>query len=137
MSHDESRFRHEKAFARLFTLDQTRVRMITSNALLAQFRRNKSELWRQLITVDATKLHHIIRPQQKYSQNSVLKKAKSAFLAEKVIAAVFCDSRGVILIDYVQSGKTITGPYFASLIYKLNAKFAEKRLNLLKKNLFD
>ncbi|GFW85952.1 histone-lysine N-methyltransferase SETMAR [Trichonephila clavipes] len=39
---------------RLLTLDQKRVRMNISNALLAQFRRNKYEFWHRLITVDET-----------------------------------------------------------------------------------
>ena len=43
---------------RLLTLDQKRVRMKISRALLAQFRRNKSEFWRRLITVDETWIHH-------------------------------------------------------------------------------
>ena len=43
---------------RLLTVDQKRVRMNISNALLAQFRRNKSEFWRRLITVDETWIHH-------------------------------------------------------------------------------
>ena len=55
-------FRHEKAVRALgaaFALGrQKRVRMNISNALLAQFRRNKSEFWRRLITVDETWIHH-------------------------------------------------------------------------------
>ncbi|GFX52631.1 histone-lysine N-methyltransferase SETMAR [Trichonephila clavipes] len=43
---------------RLLTLDQKRVRMNISNALLAHFRCNKSEFWRRLITVDETWIHH-------------------------------------------------------------------------------
>ena len=43
---------------RLLTADQKRVRMNISNALLVQFRRNKSEFWRRLITVDETWIHH-------------------------------------------------------------------------------
>ena len=39
---------------RLLTLDEKRVRMKICRALLAQFRRNKSEFWRRLITVDET-----------------------------------------------------------------------------------
>ena len=38
----------------LLTVDQNRVRMNISNALLAQFRRNKSDFSRRLITVDET-----------------------------------------------------------------------------------
>ncbi|GFY15925.1 histone-lysine N-methyltransferase SETMAR [Trichonephila clavipes] len=38
----------------LLRLDQKRDRMNISNALLAEFRRNKSEFWHRLITVDET-----------------------------------------------------------------------------------
>ncbi|GFV42959.1 histone-lysine N-methyltransferase SETMAR [Trichonephila clavipes] len=51
----------------------------------------------------------------------------------KVMAIVSYDIRGVILIDYLQKGKTITGSYFASLIDKLKAELAEKRPHLQKK----
>ena len=43
---------------RLLTVNQKRVRMNISNTLLAQFRRNISEFWRRLITVDETCIHH-------------------------------------------------------------------------------
>ncbi|GFX04316.1 histone-lysine N-methyltransferase SETMAR [Trichonephila clavipes] len=43
---------------RLLTLDQKRVRMSISNALLVHFWRNKSEFWRRLITVDESWIHH-------------------------------------------------------------------------------
>ena len=43
---------------RLLTVDQKRVRMKISNAPLAQFRGNKSEFRRRLITVDETWIHH-------------------------------------------------------------------------------
>ena len=43
---------------RLLTLDQKLVRIKISNALLAQFGRNKSEFWRRLITVGETWIHH-------------------------------------------------------------------------------
>ena len=39
---------------RLLTINQKRVRMNVFNALLAQFRRNKSEFRLRLITVDET-----------------------------------------------------------------------------------
>ena len=68
----------------------------------------------------------IIRPKQKYSQNSGLqrgnrlqKKAKTVFSAGKVMATVFWDSHGVILIDYLQKGNTITVVYYATLLDKL------------------
>ena len=126
---------------RLLTLDQKRVRMNISNALLSQFRRNKSEFWRRLITVDETWIHHYT-PETKIQSKqwtakgeSAPKKAKTVFSAGKVMATVFWDSHGVILIDYLQKGKTITGAYYASLLDKLKAKIAEKLPHLQKKKI--
>lgn len=116
---------------RLLTLDQKRVRMNISNAMLAQFRRNKSEFWRRLITVDETWIHHYT-PETKIQSKQwtakgepAPKKAKTVISAGKVMATVFWDSHGVILIDYLQKGKTITGAYYASLLDKLKAELAE------------
>ena len=126
---------------RLLTLDQKRVRMNVSNALLAQFRRQKSEFWRRLITVDETWIHHYTPETKMQSKQwtakgeTAPKKAKTVFSAGKVMATVFWDSRGVILIDYLQKGKTITGPYYASLLDKLKAEIAVKRPHLQKKKI--
>ena len=104
---------------RLLTVDQERVRMNICNALLAQFRRNKSEFWRRLITVDETWIHYTpetkIQPKQWTAKGQPApKKAKTFFSAGKVMATVFWNSHGVIVIDCLQKGKTITGePYYA------------------------
>ena len=47
---------------------------------------------------------------------SAPKKAKTVLSAGKVMATIFWDSHGIILIDYLQKGKTITGEYYASLL---------------------
>ena len=80
----------------------------------------------------------IIRPKQKYSPNgglqrgNRLQKNQKLFSPGKVMATVFWDSHGVILIDYLQKGKTITGAYYASLLDKLKAELAKKRQHLQK-----
>ncbi|CAK9809282.1 hypothetical protein ANTQUA_LOCUS5971 [Anthophora quadrimaculata] len=66
---------------------------------------------------------------------STPKRAKAVLSAGKVMATVFWDSRGVIFIDYLQKGKTITRAYYASLLDRLEAEIAEKRPHLQKKNL--
>lgn len=38
------------------------------------------------------------------------------------MATVFWDSRGVILIDYLEKGKSITGAYYVTLLDKLKAE---------------
>ncbi|GFV30199.1 mariner Mos1 transposase [Trichonephila clavipes] len=54
--------------------------------------------------------------------------------AKTVMATVFWDSHGVILIDF-QKGKIITGAYYASLLDKLKAELADKRPHLQKKKI--
>ncbi|GFU42012.1 histone-lysine N-methyltransferase SETMAR [Trichonephila clavipes] len=120
----------------LLTLDQKRVRMNISNALMSQFRRIKSELWHRLITVDETWIHRYtpetkILSKQWICKGSKKKKQKLFFLAGKVMATVFWDSHGVFLIVYLK--KTLTGAYYASLLDKLKAELAEKRPHLQKK----
>jgi len=50
------------------------------------------------------------------------KKAKTVLLAGKVMATVFWDSQGVIYIDYLEKGKTITGLYYAELLGRFDAE---------------
>ena len=64
---------------------------------------------------------------------SALKKAKTVRSARKVMATIFWDSSGIILIDYLQSRITITGEYYASLLDRFDAILKEKRLHLAKK----
>jgi len=49
---------------------------------------------------------------------SALIKAKTVLSAGKVIATVFWDSQGIILID-LQKDKTITGEYYTTLLDRL------------------
>ena len=49
------------------------------------------------------------------------------------MATIFWDSRDIILIDYLQKGKTITGEYYASLSDRFDAKLKEKNPHLAKK----
>ncbi|GFU58797.1 histone-lysine N-methyltransferase SETMAR [Trichonephila clavipes] len=129
----------DRRIKRLLRLDQKRVRMNISNDLLEQFRLNKPEFWRRLIIVEETWIHHYtLGTKIQFKQWTAKgepspKKAKTVFPAGKVMATVFRDSHGVILIDYLQKGKTITGPYNASLHDKLKAELVGKRSHLQKK----
>ena len=60
------------------------------------------------------------------------REANSVFSAEKVMATIFWESHGVIIIDSLQKGKYITGEYYASLIDKLKVEIADKRPHLQK-----
>lgn len=64
---------------------------------------------------------------------SAPKKAKSVPSAGKVMASVFWDGKGILLVDYLPKGQTINGEYYANLLDQLDAKIREKRPGLMKK----
>ena len=65
---------------------------------------------------------------------SAPKRPKTQKSAGKVMACVFWDARGIIYIDYLEKGRTITGVYYAALLDRLVDKIKEKRPHLQKKN---
>ena len=54
------------------------------------------------------------------------KKLKSVHLAGKVIALIFWDSHGVIIIDYLEQGRTINGTYCAGGLRRKSQERGEK-----------
>jgi hypothetical protein len=57
---------------------------------------------------------------------SAPKKTMSVPSAGKVIALVFWDAEGILFIEYLEKGKTITREYFSNLLTRLNEKICEK-----------
>ena len=55
------------------------------------------------------------------------KKFRTQPSAGKVMATVFLDSKGIILIDYKPAGTSITGEYYANVIKQLRVAIKEKR----------
>ena len=64
---------------------------------------------------------------------SAPKKAKTVLSAGKVMATIFWDAHGIILIHYLQKRKTITGEYYASLLDRFDGILKKKRPHLTKK----
>jgi histone-lysine N-methyltransferase SETMAR len=124
---------------RLLTIDQKRVRVTISKHCLELFKHNPSEFLRRFITVDETWVHHFTPESKQQSKqwieagSSAPKKAKVEKSAGKVMATVFWDSCGIIFIDYLEKGKTITGEYYAALLDRLNNEIKQKRPHLVKK----
>ena len=120
---------------RLLTVDQKRIRMNISQECLDLFKRNSAEFLRRFIT-----WIHYYTPETKQQSKqwmgageSAPKKAKTVPSAGKVMATVFWDSHGVVLIDYLEQGRTITGEYYASLLDQLKDAIKAKRPHLAKK----
>lgn len=124
---------------RLLTLDNKRNRMTTSKLCLDMFKRNPKEFLRRFVTVDETWIHHYtpeMKEQSKQWTSSgehAPKKAKTVPSAGKVMATVFWDSKGIIFIDYLEKGRTITGQYYAQLLDRFDDALKRKRPHLIKK----
>jgi len=105
----------------------------TSASLLTLFNENPANFISRLVTVDETWLHHF-DPKSK-TQSMAWKCVTSPpprqfhvfAWACKVMATVCWDSEGIVLIDYLEHGRTITGTYYADLIRKCWAALKEKR----------
>ena len=106
------------------------------------FQRNSKVFLRHYETVDETWIHYYTPETKNQSKmwtgpgESAPKKAKTVTSAGKVMATIFWDSYGIILIDYLQKGKTITGEYYTSLLDLFDAILKEKRLHLAKQKCF-
>ena len=61
------------------------------------------------------------------------KKFKMQPSAGKVIATVFWDAKGVIVLDFLPKRSTITGVYYANLLDQLRTAIREKRRGKLSK----
>lgn len=124
---------------RLLNADQKRERVRTSSDNLKLFNKNQVDFLRRFVTVDETWIHHYIPESKRQSQqwkhhgSPPPKKAKSFSSAGKVMATIFWDSKGILLIDYLTKGQTINGAYYAALLDQLKAAIAEKRPGMVRK----
>lgn len=128
---------------RLLTADQKCIRMKISEQCLDRFHKDKTHFVRRFVTMDETWIHHYTPESKQQSKQwtesggSAPKKAKSLPSAGKIMASVFWDAKGILLIDYLPKGKTITGEYYRILLDKLDETIREKRPGLQKKkNIF-
>lgn len=126
---------------RLLTPENKWKRETVSEQCLELLRRNSTEFFRRFVTVDETWIHWYTPETKEQSKQWCLpserapKKAKTVLSAGKVMATVFWDSQGVIYIDYLEKGKTITGAYYADLLGRFDPQLKKKRPHLAKKKI--
>ena len=87
----------------------------------------------QLVTVDETWLYHY-DPETKqqsiewrHSGSLHPKKFRVQKSAGKVLASIFWDKDGVLLIEYLPKGQTINADYYSSLLVQMKDILKEKR----------
>ena len=52
---------------------------------------------------------------------------KMVHSAGKEVASIFWESQGVVMIDYLEQGRTINGAYYAGKLRRLRHEIARKR----------
>lgn len=125
----------------LLNADQKLMRKQFSQQSLDRFNSNRTDFVRRLVTMDETWVHHYTPETKQQSKQWVEadgpapKKAKSIPSAGKVMASVFWDAKGILLIDYLEKGRTITGEYYSQLLDQLDVAISEKRPGLKKKKI--
>ena len=118
--------------------EQMATRASVCSALLKRFR-SKGDFLLHLATVDETWVHYY-EPENKAQSRQWVgpgsprpKKFKTQPSAGKVMATVFWDAKGVIMLDFLPKRSTITGVYYANLLDQLRTAICEKRRGILSK----
>jgi histone-lysine N-methyltransferase SETMAR len=120
----------------LLTADKKRTRMKISGQCLERFNKNNTDFMRRLINLDENWIHHYTPESKQQSKQwteagcSVPKKTSSVPSAGKVMVSVFWDAEGILFVDYLEKGKTITGEYYSNLLTRLDKKNHKKRPGL-------
>ena len=118
--------------------EQMATRASVCSALLKRFR-SKDDFLLRLVTVDETWVHYYEPENKAQSRQWVRpgspgpKKFKAQPSAGKVMATVFWDAKGVIMLDFLPKRSTITGVYYANLLDQLRTAIREKRRGKLSK----
>jgi len=124
---------------RLLSAEHKRNRLVIAKESLALLNANKNEFLRRFVTVDETWIHHHTPESKEQSKQWIStgetapKKAKIGLSANKVMATVFWDARGVIHVDYLEKGRTINGEYYSNLLGQFDSELKKKRPHMAKK----
>ena len=111
--------------------EQMATRASVCSTLLKRFR-SKDDFLLRLVTVDETWVHYY-EPENKAQSRQWVgpgsprpTKFKMQPSAGKVMATVFWDAKGVIMLDFLPKRSTITGVYYANLLDQLRTTIHEK-----------
>ena len=114
--------------------EQMATRASVCSALLKRFR-SKEDFLLRLVTVDETWVHYY-EPENKAQSRQWVGTGcprPKKFKTHKVMATVFWDAKGVIMLDFLPKRSTVTGVYYANLLDQLRIAIREKRRGKLSK----
>ncbi|UYV65492.1 hypothetical protein LAZ67_3004512 [Cordylochernes scorpioides] len=100
-------------------------------------RKNVDQLFIRIVTGDESWVHHSTPETKRQSmvwkkpEESAPKKAKVTISAGKVMAIVFWDCKGVLLVDYLPPNTTVNAARYCEVLTKLRSAIKRKRPGLL------
>lgn len=124
---------------RLLSVEQKIARRTNSRECLDLYEADTQDFLDRFVTMDETWVHHYTPETKQQSKQWVRpgspppKKAKAILSANKVMASVFWDAKGIIMVDYLQRGKTINSDYYCELLRRLREALKIKRPGMLTK----
>lgn len=122
---------------RLLTPVQKAHRVTSCQEMLDMCNTDEEKFFSRVVTMDESWIHHFdpeskeASKQWKHAESPPPKKARVQPSAGKVMLSVFWDQSGIILTDYLEKGKTITGQYYSNLLVKLREEIKKKRRGML------
>ena len=113
------------------------TRMAASLKFLMRYNEEGNDFLDRIITCDETWVHHInpetkrASMQWKHTESPRVRKFKQVLSANKMLACVFWDSRGILLVDFIPSGSTVNSEVYCNQLKKLRRAVQNKRRGLL------
>lgn len=120
---------------RFLTADQKQQRFDDSEQCLALFERDQIDFFHRYVTMDETWIHHY-NTNESAADKQQSKRSKSQLSDGKVLATVFWDVHGILLIDYYEEKTgttTIDSEYYGSLLVQLKEEIGHKRSEMCEK----
>lgn len=115
-------------------------RRLDAAQYLFQLHAEEDNLLSRIVTGDETWVHHSTPETKQQSMvwkttdEEAPKKAKVILSAGKIMATVFWDARGILLIEFLGKGETINAERYCETLTKLRAAIKRKRPGLLTRN---
>ena len=117
--------------------EQQAMRMMTSLDNLQRYKTEGEAMLNRIVTGDETWVHHY-QPETKqasrlwkHKESPTPTKFKVVPSASKVMATVFWDMRGVLLVEFQEHGRTVNASSYCSLLERLRTAIRTKRRGLL------
>lgn len=113
-------------------------RLKSARAFLDRFHREGDEFFSHIVTGDETWISYVNAEskqqsmQWRHSSSPKPKKFKQTQSQRKIMATVFWDQKGVLLVDFMEPGTTITSQVYCETLSKLRRAIQNQRRGMLR-----